>query len=1600
MSAVFFVAMAGKTQHPKEEKAMKCKQLGLMIVVAAMAALVSLMLIAASPSTPPGAAYASSNSQVAASLPAVAGITAVQQGPITFPPGDWPWYAQGEISVVPEPPAQGQPTEVCAGVVNADLEQPHTALLEFGIARFGIGLPFTPVGEVEVEVPPGGYARGCIVWVPPQAGRWCVEVLLTQPEATPEVQRSLRNVDVDEPLVPGQPHELVFPVGNPLQGTVDITLGSVAHLDGWGVELSPVRLLAMQPGEIREVSLTVTPPAGVPLPDGEAPIVDVEAFVQGQLIGGFRKLFRPPIPLHRFPDPPYAEREISVDPYPPRAGEPTEICAELYNPTDRPYDVNVQFSWAAFGIGIPFIPIDGPQPVSLPPHSAVKQCISWIPPIGGHFCVQAELLMEGYAPQRSQRNIDVDEPLVPGQPHTLRFPVGNPFQEPVTITLGLIPHLDGWVLELSQDVLPGVAPGEIREVSLTVTPPAGVPLPEGEALIVDVEAFVQRQLIGGFRKLFRPPIPLHRFPDPPYAEREISVDPYPPRAGEPTQICVELRNPTDLPYDVNVQFSWAAFGIGIPFSPIDGPQPVSLPPHSAVKQCITWVPPTGGHFCFQAELLMDGYAPQRSQRNIDVDEPLVPGQPHTLRFPVGNPFQEPVTITLGLIPHLPGWGLELSQDVLPDVGPGQVREVSLTVTPPAGESLPEGETLIVDVEAYVEGQLIGGFRKLIRPPIPLHRFPDPPYAEREISVDPYPPRAGEPTEICVELRNPTDLPHDVWVQFSWADFGIGIPFRSFHGRLVHLPANSVVKQCTTWVPPTAGHFCFQVELLMEGYAPQRSQRNIDVDEPLVPGQPHTLRFPVGNPFQEPVTITLGLIPHLDGWVLELSPDVLPGMAPGEVREVSLTVTPPAGEPLPGEETLIVDVEAYVKGSLIGGFRKLFRPPIPLHRFPDPPYAEREISVDPYPPRASEPTQICVELRNPTDLPYDVNVQFSWAEFGIGIPFTPIDGPQPVSLPAHSLVRLCTVWVPPTGGHFCLQAELLMEGYAAQRSQRNIDVDEPLVPGEPHTLVFPVGNPFQEPVTITLGLIAHLDGWVLELSPDVLQAMAPGEIRDVSLTVTPPAGVPLPEDGTLIVDVEAYVEGQLIGGFRKLFRPPVPIHRPRDPVYAEAEIGVDPYPVIAGQPVQLSVEVHNPTSQDEIVAATFSIAPFGIGLPFNPNDITPNPIHIFVPANGAARGYVLWEPPAWRGKFCVRVELQAEGQLPVWSQRNIDVGEPLRPGEPHELDFPVGTWPHTEPVTVTLGLVNHRPEWQVSLSEDVLPNMQPGRPVTVTLTVIPPADAPLGTGEPIVDVEAYVRGELLGGFRKLDIPPTPIHKPHEKVYAETELSIEPDPPRQGQETRVSAEIQNNGLTPSTVILEFGWAQFGMGIPFTTTGMIPSWRQVEVGASMTATAWVTWTPTHSGPQCVQVRLRDPAQNYEDLVSQRNVGVIEAPPCGETRTYTVTVWNNTDVAATVDIGLITFNVPADWEVSVVPSGTITLGPFSSQVLTVTVKIPCPTTHQAMLARQQLYALQEEAGSVATIDVEGYIGGELVGGIELQFPGGAIQPRYLYLPVIMKNH
>jgi uncharacterized membrane protein len=97
------------------------------------------------------------------------------------------------------------------------------------------------------------------------------------------------------------------------------------------------------------------------------------------------------------------------------------------------------------------------------------------------------------------------------------------------------------------------------------------------------------------------------------------------------------------------------------------------------------------------------------------------------------------------------------------------------------------------------------------------------------------------------------------------------------------------------------------------------------------------------------------------------------------------------------------------------------------------------------------------------------------------------------------------------------------------------------------------------------------------------------------------------------------------------------------------------------------------------------------------------------------------------------------------------------------------------------------------------------------------------------------------------------------------------------------------------------------------------------------------------------------------------------------------------------MTLNVPSDWEVSVEPTSLV-LAPGETATCTVTIKIPCPVTAGALAARETVQALQEAAGSVATVNVEGYAEGRLVGGIQLQFPTAEDAGWHVYLPLVMR--
>jgi hypothetical protein len=161
---------------------------------------------------------------------------------------------------------------------------------------------------------------------------------------------------------------------------------------------------------------------------------------------------------------------------------------------------------------------------------------------------------------------------------------------------------------------------------------------------------------------------------------------------------------------------------------------------------------------------------------------------------------------------------------------------------------------------------------------------------------------------------------------------------------------------------------------------------------------------------------------------------------------------------------------------------------------------------------------------------------------------------------------------------------------------------------------------------------------------------------------------------------------------------------------------------------------------------------------------------------------------------------------------------------------------------------------------------------------------------------------------------------------------------------------------------------------------------------------WIPSLNGPTCVEIHLNDLQGLYEPQVSQRNVNVIEAPGNCGTSVLTFTLGNTLPLTVTVDVGAIGFNLPPDWTYTVTPTQVV-LGPYEQTVITVTFNIPCVNTYEARQIRDRIAALQQEANAVPILDIEGYIQGELLGGVEYRFPSVLQPPEgLLYLPLIRR--
>ena len=85
-----------------------------------------------------------------------------------------------------------------------------------------------------------------------------------------------------------------------------------------------------------------------------------------------------------------------------------------------------------------------------------------------------------------------------------------------------------------------------------------------------------------------------------------------------------------------------------------------------------------------------------------------------------------------------------------------------------------------------------------------------------------------------------------------------------------------------------------------------------------------------------------------------------------------------------------------------------------------PYSNGDIWVDPLPVIVGVPTTIYARLTNPLTTTVTTDVEFAYAQAGIGLVFGPIQDFTGVLLSAKSSIVLSATVIPPVSGHYCVQ----------------------------------------------------------------------------------------------------------------------------------------------------------------------------------------------------------------------------------------------------------------------------------------------------------------------------------------------------------------------------------------------------------------------------------------------------------------------------------------------------------------------------------------------------------------------------------------------------
>jgi len=454
-------------------------------------------------------------------------------------------------------------------------------------------------------------------------------------------------------------------------------------------------------------------------------------------------------------------------------------------------------------------------------------------------------------------------------------------------------------------------------------------------------------------------------------------------------------------------------------------------------------------------------------------------------------------------------------------------------------------------------------------------------------------------------------------------------------------------------------------------------------------------------------------------------------------------------------------------------------------------------------------------------------------------------------------------------------------------------------------------------------------------------------------------------------------------------PPVGYPNPDKPPYAEDDIQIYPYPLVTGHPTQVSARVRNLSAVPRTVTVTFqfsSVDVFGIGLNFTALPVPGNPQVVTLPPSSTVQVNLNWTPTR-SGHYCISVKVEGAGLAPIYTYRNLDVTEDLQPGVTDTLLFKVGN-PTVTTATIQLVVDNTCPGWTAGITPtatlvNVGPNSTDIR--DAYLNVTPPSGPPLGTACHI-DVQAWIGDQLIGGIRKLDVPP--VQLPHsEPPWMEKEISTIPDPPVAGVPISYCIELQNPLPYSRTVTLVYQYADFGAGIGFTSIET----KTVTLPPSSIARYCITWTaPTSGTPhKCLNVILQQ--SGFQDQRSQRNIDFHRPPVLVPGAVITFTVGNPFPYTRTLKLVPNLIGFGPLWIPHILPDPPPDgLGPGQ----TMNFGFMLGPAANALGDSPAVTPPDDRFGDYSGAEVSVYLDEELIGGFTVDYT-----PIKVYLPIVMKQ-